>query len=321
MKMFNVLSLKFFSFIFLFLFHQLSIAEDNVQTIELGTATKGGGFELFGSSLSSVVNSAYPPVKLKPVSTKGSRQNLKFLASGKLLLAQVEGNAARQALEGIGRDKLDMKVLSVMYPNPGMFVVRANSPYKTIADLKGQSIAFGTQASGLRILVNDVLDGLGLHPQKDFKQIILKKAAEGPGLVLDKKSAALWGAGVGWPGFVKVSNSEVGARFIPPDESQIRKILKKHPHLKRMTVPAGTYKGQTNAIHSIGLWSLILISPEVPEKTAYELAKSLHLGQAGLAKKLKQGRYTTVGNTLKNVDRNLLHPGVLKYYRDINLIK
>jgi TRAP transporter TAXI family solute receptor len=290
------------------------------ETLDLGTATKGGGFELFGKTLSTVVNTIDTPVKLKPIATKGSRQNLKLLEEGKILVGLVEGNAARQAIEGIGRDKLDVKVLSVMYPNPGMFVVRADSSYRTIGDLKGQTIAFGTRASGLRILVNDVLNGLGLDPAKDFQQIILNKAAEGPELVLSQKAEALWGAGIGWPGFVKVANSDVGARFIPPSSDQIETILKKHKHLKKMTVPAGTYKGQEQDINSIGLWSLILISPKVPDTTAYELARAIHKGESLMASKLKQGQFTTAKNTIQNVDMTLIHPGVIKYYREQNLM-
>lgn len=321
MKLLNKLPAMGFVVFLLLIFHTGAYAGSKEQTIELGTATKGGGFELFGKTLAEVVNATASPVKLKPIATKGSKQNLKFLGQGKIVLGLVEGNAARQALEGIGRDKLDMKVLSVMYPNPGMFVVRADSPYRKIEDLKGQPIAFGTKASGLRILVNDVLSGLGLDPAKDFQQIILNKAAEGPKLVLEKKAEALWGAGIGWPGFVKVANSSVGGRFIPPSEKQINMILKKHAHLKQMTVPAGTYKGQDNAIQSIGLWSVILISPTVPEDTAYQLAKAIHQSETVMAQKLKQGGFTTAKNTIENIDRGLLHPGVIKYYREQKLIK
>ena len=178
MKKTNRMYVRFVVVPFLLLFSTALLAGPKVQTIELGTATKGGGFELFGKTLASVVNATDSPVKLNPIHTKGSRQNLKFLAQGKIVVGLVEGNAARQALEGINREKLDLKVLSVMYPNPGMFVVRGDSHYKSIEDLKGQPIAFGTRASGLRILVNDVLSGLGLDPVTDFQQIILKKAAD-----------------------------------------------------------------------------------------------------------------------------------------------
>ena len=320
MKLLNKLSVVVFILPFVLLFNEASLAGPTPQTIELGTATPGGGFELFGNTLAAVVNKVDAPVKLKPIATRGSKQNLNYLAQGKIVLGLVEGNAARQALAGIGRDKLDLKVLSVMYPNPGMFVVRADTHYQSIDDLKGKPIAFGTRASGLRILVGDVLNALGLDPAKDFQQIILDKAAQGPKLVLENKAEALWGAGIGWPGFVKVADSSIGARFIAPSQSQIGMILKKHPHLKKMTVPVGTYKGQDKAIHSIGLWSLILISPTVSEDIAYDLAKAIHQSEAMMADKLEQGRFTTASNTINNVDINLLHPGVVKYYREQKLI-
>jgi len=44
-----------------------------------------------------------------------------------------------------------LKILTAMYSSPGMFVVRADSPYKSIRDLIGQRVAFGAKGSGLPI--------------------------------------------------------------------------------------------------------------------------------------------------------------------------
>lgn len=299
----------------------VALAESSPTKIVLGTATKGGGFQLFGSHLADVINSVDRSLAVEAMATKGSKQNLPYLEQGIIDIGQVEGNAARQALDGIGRAKLDLKVLSVMYPNPGMFVVRGDSTYKSIEDLKGKPIAFGTQASGLRILVNDVLDGLGLNPEADFVQVILKKAAEGPNLVLDKKVEALWGAGIGWPGFVKVSNGPAGGRFIVPTATQINKILVKHPHLKKMSVPAGTYKGQEKRIDSIGLWSLILVRPELSDEVVYRLARAIHRGETALGERLEQGKYTRAQNTVVQVPAERLHPGAARYFREAGLMR
>jgi hypothetical protein len=253
--------------------------------------------------------------------TRGSKQNLPYLEAGKIDIGLVEGNAARQALDGIGRTPANLKVLSVMYPNPGMFVVRADSPYQRIEDLKGKPIAFGTRASGLRILVGDVLDGIGLKADRDFEQVILEKAADGPRLVLEKKVEALWGAGIGWPGFVKVANGPGGARFIAPSDAQIKQILAKHPHLKTMSVPAGTYTGQDAQIDSVGLWSLILVRPELSDEVVYRLARAIHRGEGALAKRLEQARYTTAKNTVKQVPPARLHTGAARYYREAKIMR
>ena len=298
----------------------LSPSEAAQARVVLGTATPGGGFQLFGQTLIGVFNANSDGLQLQEQPTRGSRQNLKLLEAGKIDIGQVEGNAARVALDGIGREPANLKVLSVMYPNPGMFVVRADSPYRTINDLKGKPIAFGTRASGLRILVADVLDGLGLDPEKDFEPIILDKAADGPKLVLDRKTEALWGAGIGWPGFVKVANSDRGARFIVPDSEQLTQIRDRHPHLRPMTVPANTYRGQTQPVDSVGLWSLILVRPDLPEETVYQLARSLHQSESAMAQRLEQARYTTAKNTIEQVPENRLHPGALRYFRETGLM-
>ncbi len=288
--------------------------------VSWATATEGGGFQLFGKNLAEVINATDSSIRVEVIATRGSRQNLELLQAGEVDVGQVEGNAARLAMDGIGRPAIDLRVLSVMYPNPGMFVVRSDSPYETIDDLKGQPIAFGTQASGLRILANDVLDGLGLDPEKDFQQIILNKAAEGPRLVIDGEAAALWGAGIGWPGFVAVAEGEAGGRFIAPSPEQINRIREKYPHLQEMTIPAGTYKGQSEEIHSVGLWSLILVRPDLDEETAYRLVRAMHLGHDDFTARLSQGRYTQAANTVKYVPAERLHPGARKFYREIGLL-
>jgi len=296
-------------------------AETMVTKVILGTATKGGGFQLFGQNLAEVMNTTETSLQVDHIATKGSKQNLTLLEQNKIDIGLVEGNAARQALDGIGRDPAKLKVLSVMYPNPGMFVVRADSPYKSIEALKGKPIAFGTQASGLRILAGDVLDGIGLKPDRDFEAVILDKAGDGPGLVLDKKVEALWGAGIGWPGFVKVADSPTGARFIAPTSAQIKQILARHPHLKPMSVPAGTYRGQASQIDSVGLWSLILVRPDLPDEVVYRLARAIHRGEAAMAKRLEQGSYTTAQNTVAQVTMDRLHPGALRYFREAGLLQ
>jgi hypothetical protein len=45
----------------------------------------------------------------------------------------------------------------------------------------------------------------------------------------------------------------VGGRFLLPDLDGIRRIHTRHPFLKRMTVPANSYPGQTAELHSMGL--------------------------------------------------------------------
>lgn len=291
-------------------------------TISLGTATPGGGFPLYGNAFAEIMNAADPALSIEPRNTKGSNENIPMLEQGQLDLGLVAGEPSYEAFMGIGQPATKLKILTAMYSSPGMFVVRADSPYKTIRDLIGQPVAFGAKGSGLPILSRYMLDGIGLKQDEDFKSIYLDRAGDGPAMVLDGRAAALWGAGIGWPGFKSMAESPGGARFIAPDTSEIARIRAKHNFLKPLTVPANSYPTQTAAISSVGSWSFILARENLPDDVAYRLARTLHGVESTFCTKLPQACETNAVSTVAaapNVD--LIHPGVLKYFREIGVVK
>jgi uncharacterized protein len=291
-------------------------------TITLGTATPGGGFPLYGNAFAEIINGIDPTLAIEPRNTKGSNENIPLLEEGKLDIALVAGEPSYEAFMGLGgRPRTSAKILTAMYSSPGMFVVRADSPYRTIRDLVGKPVVFGAKGSGLPILSRYLLDGLGLKQDEDFQSLYLDRAGDGPAMVLDGRAAALWGAGIGWPGFRTMSESPGGARFIAPDKDEIARIRAKHTFLKPLTVPAGSYPDQTAPIDSLGSWSFVLTRPDLPEDVAYHLAKSLHGAESALCRKLPQACETTGANTVAAApNADLIHPGVMKYFREIGLV-
>jgi TRAP transporter TAXI family solute receptor len=290
--------------------------------VVLGTATPGGGFPVYGQAVIDTIHEVDPTLEVQPRNTKGSTENVPLLEAGQLDLGLVLGEVAYEALGGIGRPPADLRILTAMYATPGMFVVRADSPYRTIEDLKGQPVVFGARGSGLVVLARYVLDGLGLDQQRDFQPILLDRAGDGPAMVLDGRAAALWGGGSGWPGFSAVAASPGGARFIAPSPEGIRRIQARHAFLRTLSVPAGSYPGQDAAITSVGSWSFILARPALPDDVAYRLARALHRGEAALARRLPQAAETTAANTVAAVTRrDLLHAGVARYLREAGLLR
>jgi TRAP transporter TAXI family solute receptor len=291
-------------------------------TISLGTATPGGGFPLYGNAFAQVMNDADPTFSIEPRNTKGSYENIPLLESGQLDIALVAGEPSYEAFKGIGRPATRLKILTAMYSSPGMFVVRADSPYRTIRDLVGKPVAFGARGSGLPVMSRFMLDGLGLKQDEDFKALYLDHAGDGPAMVLDGRVAALWGAGIGWPGFTTLAASPGGARFIAPDAEDMTRIRAKHAFLKPMTIPAGSYPNQNMPIDSLGSWSFVLARADLPDDVAYRLARTLHSAESTLCKKLAQACETTAANTVTATpDAALIHPGVMKYFREIGVVK
>src|ERR1700744_3159682 len=103
-----------------------TISDPNLKTtIGFGTATPGGGFPLYGNAFAEVMNQADPTLSIEPRNTKGSNENIPLLEQGQLDIALVAGEPAYEAFMGIGRPRTSIKILTAVYSNPGMFVVRA----------------------------------------------------------------------------------------------------------------------------------------------------------------------------------------------------
>jgi len=276
-----------------------------VLSLVLGTATPGGGFPLYGDAFAEMVNAQEPALRIEPRNTKGSGENVPLLEAGKLDLALVAGEVASPQL---AKADTRLRIVTAMYANAGMFIVPADSPHRTLADLRGRPVVMGAQASGITLLGRNVLAALDI----EVKPIYLEKAGDGPPMLADGRAAAMWGAGVGWPAFTALAKA--GGRFIAPDANEIRIILQKNPALQPVALPAGSYPGQTAAIPSVGSWSYVLTTKEFNEETAYRLARAIHRAQGPLAARLDQARETTLANTLAAAPRReLIHPGVLRY--------
>ncbi len=282
-----------------------------IFVLVLGTATPGGGFPVFGDAFAEVVNAQEPRLRIETRNTKGSTENVPLLEANKLDLALVAGEIASAVL---AKPDTPLRIISAIYSSPGVLMVRGDSAYRSLGELRGKPVVLGTQASGITALGRTVFDSLGI----DIKPIYLEKAGDGPAMLQDGRAEALWGAGVGWPAFAALAKS--GARFIAPGAADIKTILAKNPALQPVTLPAKSYPGQDAALPSVGSWSYVLAKPALSDDAAYLLARGIHRAEPKLAARLEQARETTMANTIAAAPRPaLIHPGVRRYLAEAGL--
>jgi TRAP transporter TAXI family solute receptor len=288
--------------------------------IRLGTALEGGGFFMYSVAFIDTIRSVDPTLEIIGVPTEGTDENVSQLESGELDIGLVSGEVAHELFTGIGRPKTRLKVITAMYPTPGMFVVRADSRYHSIDDLRGQRVVLNGHRSDLATQARYLLDGLGLDIEKDFTPVYIKRLFDGPRLVIEGEAAALWGGGLRWPGFVAVANAPMGARFVVPSTDEINRIRAKHSFLAQLTVPAGLYPGQHQSLETVGTWSFVLARADLDDAIGFRLAEAL--GKAERMGQLpKQLAETTTGNTLNAISSvEMLQPGVARYYKTAGLL-
>jgi TRAP transporter TAXI family solute receptor len=288
--------------------------------VVLGTASEGGGFPVYGEAFVGMMKAVDPTLDFRLVATKGSLENVAKLEAGDLDLGLVSGEVAEEVLTGIGRPRSDLKVITAIYAMPGMFAVRADSRYRTIADLKGEPVVWNARDSGLAVQARYVLDGLGLDLDRDFEALYPERSMDGVDRVIDGRAAAVWGCGIRWPGFVKVALSVRGARFIAPTLEEIQRIRARHPFLTPITIQAGLYRSQHQPIETVGTWSMMLARADLDDALGRRLAASLHKAQK-TGQLTKHLALTTIQNTLGAVPvYEALQPGVARYYREAGLL-
>jgi TRAP transporter TAXI family solute receptor len=292
-----------------------SRAEEPLR-LTLGTATPGGGFPVYGAAFVETLQEADAGLLVEPRNTRGSAENLPLLEAGKLDLGLVQGEPAYEFLARRGGEASAPKVVAAMYGTAGLFVVRADGPLRSIGDLRGKPVALGAAGSGLTVMGRAILRGEGLDPEKDIQAITLERAGDGPAMVADGRAAALFGGGVGWPGFKAVAEGPGGARFLAPSEGAIARLLAANPGMRRLEVPAGTYPGQETPLVSVGSWSLVLCRANLPDEAGFRIARALDRGRDALARGLPQGRETHPANTVAAVPPAWLQPGVARYLRE-----
>jgi TRAP transporter TAXI family solute receptor len=296
-------------------------AQAQQAKLTLGTAGEGGGFVPYGAALLDLLKAIDPVMEVRTVPTRGTGDNVPKLEAGDIDLGLVSGEVAHELFAGLRRPVTKLTVISVMYSTPGMFVVRADSRYHRIMDLKGRPVVWNGRGTGFAIQAHYVMDGLDLDIDKDFEPIYIERLTDGPLMVIDGRAAALWGGGLRWPGFIEIANNPRGARFIAPTAEEIERIRTKYEFMKQLTVPAGLYPHQYDPIETVGTWSFILARPGLDEAIGRRLAAALHKAERTgiLPKQLAQ---TTVKNTLAAIPRpEVLHAGVAKYYREAGLLK
>jgi TRAP transporter TAXI family solute receptor len=279
------------------------------QPLVLGTSTAGGGFALYGEMLERVLNRRSGRTLLQARRTRGTAENLELLARGEVDAALIQGTAAGEVLAQGAASGL--RILFAMYLSPGLLAVPAASAAQRLEDLRSRPVVFGVKASGLVTLARQVFDGIGLDIDRDFEAIYVEQAAQSPALVIEGRAAALWGAGEGWPGFVRLAQSAGGARFLGPAPEQIPRIRAKYPLLQAMEVAAGSYPGIAAPLPTVGSVNWILAHAGLDEPRAAAFVAAMREAAPELAAELPQAAFSTLANTLASApSAELLHPAL-----------
>ncbi len=300
-------------------------AEETFVTIGTGGVT--GVYYPTGGAICRLVNKsrAEHGIRCSVESTGGSIYNINTIRAGELDLGIAQSDWQYHAYNGTSQFAengpfKELRAVFSVHPEPFTVVARQDSNIKTFDDLKGKRVNIGNPGSGQRGTMEVLMKEYGWS-NDDFKLVSELKAAEQSKALCDNKIDAMVYT-VGHPsGAIKEATTSCDSNIVTVAGPKVDKLIADNSFYRVATVPGGMYRGSDNDVMTFGVGATFVSSTAVPEDVVYNVVKAvfenfddfrrLHPAFANLKKE----------EMVKDGLSAPLHPGALKYYKEVGLIK
>jgi len=296
-------------------FTEVTLAKD--VYISIATGGTGGTYFPTGGAVADLITRKCKSVKNATAEvTAASVENAKLVNGGKADLGMIAWIAVVGAkLE----DKLpNLRSLWYVHGSDRHWIVDADSNIYSVRDFKGKVVVVGAPASATEETSKLELPLFGVT-YEDIKPAYLS-FREGVEALKDGR-VDVANVTAGFPNAAVMDVATVRkVRIIDFSKEDLDLISKKYPFLPPITIPAGTYRGQDKDVHTFTLTGPWVANKDIPEEVIYEIMKTVHENRDWLVKNvhkaIAQWKFDpSVGNICP------LHPGAIKYYKEIGLLK
>lgn len=296
---------------------------NGVAEIMMGATTTGGWTYLYTASAAKVISDNNEFINVTPQITTGGGENLIRVAMGEMSVGVAAAAYISNYFNGNPAENIEANPqLRTLYGSPNStlsVVVRADSPYQTIEDLRGKKISICNRGNSGQLLIEQLLKKMerwdGYY---DLQFLSPTESAEALNMGTIE---ALWMCACDpHTSMTEIWNMPSGARFIEFSEEQQQLFLETCDFLKPAMRPAGTYTGQTEDYSSVGSPYALIVTEDFPEELAYEMAKTLNENYDEWMEVFAGVEGATAQNTIDTAIAPL-HPGTERYFREIGLVQ
>jgi len=307
----------------------LSPAMARTKFVTIGTGGITGVYYPTGGAIAKMVNKKKKEYGIRATveSTGGSVFNINAVMNGDLEFGIAQSDRQYQAVHGLAewKDKgpqKDLRAVFSIHPESVTLVAAIDSGVKSIQDLKGKKVNIGNPGSGQRQNAIDALEAVGIDINKDIQAESIK-ASEAASLLQDGRIDAFFYT-VGHPsGAIKEATS--GARKVRIADVAgpgIDKLLAKYPYYAKAIIPIKLYPGAKNDkdVQTFGVKATLITSAKVPDEVVYAITKEV-FDNFEAFKKLHPAYGTLTKEKMLEGLSAPIHPGALKYYKEVGLMK
>jgi TRAP transporter TAXI family solute receptor len=297
-------------------------APASAQVYSLVTNPQGALTYNAGAAVAKVANEKLKlQVRVQPMA--GSSSYVPILNSGEADFGFLNVEETLGAVHGqrsfAGKPNPNLRVLVALFPLPAAYVVPADSPIKSMRDLKGAKVPSGFVGQlTLHVLQEVMLGSVGLEP-KDVTGVPVVNTFKGiDALSEGKVDAALTGVGIAQVQQANVDlSSRGGVRYLPIETTPqaVAALQKVMPTRPLVVQPAPHLPGIVAPTPVISYSMYLLANAKVKDDLAYRLVKMLHESRDELVKATPILTRFDPKSMTEKIDAKW-HPGAIKFYTE-----
>ncbi len=294
----------------------------------LATASTGGTYYPVGVALSTLVKVKLEPgekIGMSAISSAGSGENVRLLREGEAQFAIMQGLFGSYAATGTGpvtesgpQEKL--RSVTMLWQNVEQFIVAndvaGDGTVGALAELKGESMALGSQNSGTIGSNRALLSGLGVDIDSDYELVYGGYGPSAEALQNGQVKGINTPAGIP-TGAISQLMAAVGDSVTPLEvtDEQIATLDGGRDLWTRFVIPAGTYPNQSADWNTIAQPNFLATSSDLPEENVYMITKTIYENLAFLQAIHPATKAMAIEKAIAGLPVPL-HPGAARFYSE-----
>jgi TRAP transporter TAXI family solute receptor len=251
--------------------------------IAIGTGDSSGVYFQAGNAICRTLHKeekedSEDNIRCISVTTGGSVDNIRKVATGKLDFSIVQSDVQHHGYVGetnfTGSAYKNLRAVLSLHSEPFHLLVRNKTGITGWDDLKGKRINMGSPNSGIRATFDELMAAYGVDLENFDRITELTPAEQSHALCKGRIDA--YGNATGAPSeSVAQVIRECNASVISLDSPVVNQLISSRPYFDYLTIPAGSYEGVEQDIHTFGAIATVVTSAEVDERVVYELVQSV----------------------------------------------
>jgi TRAP transporter TAXI family solute receptor len=291
--------------------------------LSIGTGGVTGVYYTLGGAIANIVSANMPGYQCTAESTGAAVENTMLISTNDIDIGFVDASTAYNAQNKLGafadENITNLRGVISLYPE-AVQVVTLSDSIKTIADLKGKSVAVGSPGSGSETMAKDLLALYGMT-YDDIKEDFLGFGDAASGL----KDNTI-DAGLIWAGVPTSAIMELGAQhkisILNFTDEMFQKLKEIRPFCVPIKITREHYSSlREEEVNTVAIPATLQCRADLSEDFVYNFLTVLFDNLDTLAGAHARGGDVSLSSALNGMEKIELHPGAIKFYREKGVLK